>query len=308
MPTIGLPKALFYYQHSVLWENFFQNLGCRVVVSSDTNKQILDSGVTLCSSETCLPVKVFHGHVHSLMNRADYIFVPRYTSVRKDEFTCPKFCALPEVTLINLKKQVKLLTIDINANSSQKNMCISLREMARELKLNFEFAVKEFKDAFDKHANHADGIAGRLGSYSASGEREPSIAVLGHPYMIFDEYINMKLIKKLRSRKLAVYFPSSLNYSQIRENAFPYQGRVFWEAGLDNLGSAFTFARYKNIRGIIYLTPFACGVDSFVTELIERRIRHISSMPFIKLTIDEHSGEAGFDTRVEAFLDMVGRT
>ncbi len=28
-------------------------------------------------------------------------------------------------------------------------------------------------------------------------------------------------------------------------------------------------------------------------------------MPFIVLTIDEHSGEAGMDTRIEVFIDMI---
>ncbi|GAE90647.1 hypothetical protein [Acetivibrio straminisolvens] len=57
---------------------------------------------------------------------------------------------------------------------------------------------------------------------------------------------------------------------------------------------------------MIYLTPFACGVDAFVLEFIERRLKEQYNMPLLKLTVDEHTGEAGFDTRLEAFLDMIG--
>jgi len=78
-------------------------------VSDDTNKEILDWGVKHCSNETCLPVKVFHGHAYSLKDKVDYIFIPRYTSVDKNEYTCPKFCGLPDMTLLNLKRQIKLL-------------------------------------------------------------------------------------------------------------------------------------------------------------------------------------------------------
>lgn len=67
--TIGLPKALFYFQHYVLWENFFKNIGCNVVVSEDTNKEIPGYGIKHCSNETCLPVKVFHGHVYFLKDK-----------------------------------------------------------------------------------------------------------------------------------------------------------------------------------------------------------------------------------------------
>ncbi|MCL5072843.1 MAG: acyl-CoA dehydratase activase-related protein, partial [Actinobacteria bacterium] len=87
MPTIGLPKGLFYYQHNVLWESFFKNIGCNVVVSEDTNMEIMDYGIKHCSNETCLPVKVFHGHAYSLKDKADYIFIPRYTSLDKNEYT-----------------------------------------------------------------------------------------------------------------------------------------------------------------------------------------------------------------------------
>ena len=31
-----------------------------------------------------------------------------------------------------------------------------------------------------------------------------------------------------------------------------------------------------------------------------------NEIPYMKLTIDEHTGEAGFDTRLEAFIDMLG--
>jgi len=50
---------------------------------------------------------------------------------------------------------------------------------------------------------------------------------------------------------------------------------------------------------------FGCGVDSFVCDLIERRVRKTKDVPFIILTLDEHSGQAGMDTRLEAFIDMV---
>ena len=50
---------------------------------------------------------------------------------------------------------------------------------------------------------------------------------------------------------------------------------------------------------------FGCGIDSFVCDLIERKIRKDSKIPFIVLNIDEHSGEAGMNTRLEAFIDMI---
>ena len=59
------------------------------------------------------------------------------------------------------------------------------------------------------------------------------------------------------------------------------------------------------IDGLICVTSFGCGIDSFVNDMIERRIRKEFKIPLIIMTIDEHSGEAGFNTRLEAFVDML---
>ncbi|TYQ17885.1 UNVERIFIED_CONTAM: CoA enzyme activase-like protein DUF2229 [Acetivibrio alkalicellulosi] len=75
MIRIGLLKGMFYHEHNILWEQFFINLGFEVVFSMDTNKEILDNGISFCSNETCLPVKVFHGHVLSLKDMVNYVLL-----------------------------------------------------------------------------------------------------------------------------------------------------------------------------------------------------------------------------------------
>jgi len=77
----------------------------------------MDDGIKCCSNETCLPVKVFHGHVMSLKDKVDYIFIPRYQSTQKNEYTCPKLCGLPDMIKVNLGNQIKILEIKINMNS-----------------------------------------------------------------------------------------------------------------------------------------------------------------------------------------------
>ena len=87
--TVGIPRAMNYLEHGKLWENFFTKLGCSVMVSQDTNRSILNLGVEICRNETCLPVKAFAGHIASLVGKADVIFVPRYISTARNEFSCP---------------------------------------------------------------------------------------------------------------------------------------------------------------------------------------------------------------------------
>ena len=79
---------MFYYRFASFWEGFFTALGAEVIVSDPTNKRILDDGVKSCVDEACLPIKLFCGHVMNLKGRADYILVPRFTSISKNEYIC----------------------------------------------------------------------------------------------------------------------------------------------------------------------------------------------------------------------------
>lgn len=306
MITIGLPKGLFYFEHHILWEKFFKNLDCNVIVSQDTNKQILDYGVKYCSNETCLPVKVFHGHVYSLKDMVDYVFIPRYTSLDKNEYTCPKFCGLPDMAVLNLKRQIKVLEVKVHIDMYASETFDSLMEISRILNIKYSNVLEAFKKAYSVYSEDRINRQKANPNNQCKNNAEIALSVLGHPYMIYDSYLNMKLMDKLCKRNITVYTPRDIDDETKRKNAYPFQGKVFWHIGFELLGSAFTYAESSGINGIIYLTPFACGVDAFVLEFIERRFKSHYNVPLLKLTVDEHTGEAGFDTRLEAFLDMIG--
>ncbi|TYQ16230.1 UNVERIFIED_CONTAM: putative nucleotide-binding protein (sugar kinase/HSP70/actin superfamily) [Acetivibrio alkalicellulosi] len=306
MITIGLPRGLYYFKHYVLWEEFFRNLGCDIVVSDETNKHILDMGVKYCSNETCLPVKVFHGHVMSLKDKVDYIFIPRYISVDKNEYTCPNFCGLPDMTALNLKNQVKILDINVHIDMFPYLILKSLKELGKVLNLEYSYVVNALKEAYLVFTKKQESSNNFEPFNSIKDKTKISLSILGHPYMIYDSYLSMKLIEKLNKRNISIYTPDNIDNITKRINAYPFQGKIFWDIGFELLGSAFTFTSNEVVDGIIYLTPFACGVDAFILEFIQRRFKSSDSLPILKLTVDEHTGEAGFDTRVEAFLDMVG--
>ena len=92
MPVrIGIPRGLLYYYYYPLWEKFFTLLDAQVVVSDKTNSKIVAEGAKNCVEDSCLPVKVYHGHVLNLKNKVDYILIPKVMSIQRKEFICPKF-------------------------------------------------------------------------------------------------------------------------------------------------------------------------------------------------------------------------
>ncbi|HSH36286.1 2-hydroxyacyl-CoA dehydratase, partial [Schnuerera sp.] len=77
-----------------------------------------------------------------------------------------------------------------------------------------------------------------------------------------------------------------------------------WSHGQKIVGAAFSLIERKAVHGIIYISAFGCGLDSVLIDLVERKAKE-SKIPFTLLTIDEQTGEAGINTRIEAFIDML---
>lgn len=112
---IGLPRALLYYQYHDLWKTFFEELGCKVVVSDKSNQQILEDGINNSMDEACLSLKLYMGHIINLKDKCDYILVPRIICLKKHEKLCTNFSALydivrntfPKITLLNYNIDVE---------------------------------------------------------------------------------------------------------------------------------------------------------------------------------------------------------
>lgn len=72
---------------------------------------------------------------------------------------------------------------------------------------------------------------------------------------------------------------------------------------LISVGGTIDFAR-RGYDGVIHLMPFTC-MPEIVAQTILTRVSRDFSFPVLTLIIDEHTGEAGIDTRLEAFVDLL---
>lgn len=292
---VGIPKGLLYYKYHPFLITFFEELGAEVVTSEDTNKSILDLGVKYCVDEACLPVKIFHGHVASIKDKCDLMVVPRIMKLNKNEFICPKFCGLPEMVLYSLVNMPPAITEPIYADS--KNNLFQWTKQAGRKVTKDSFKIRyAFKKAYDAQLNHLTGIKDDL--------YDMKIALVGHPYNIYDNFTNMNLVSKLNNLGFSVEtmeFTEDFLINLEINNLFK---RPFWTFARENYGFAVNAAKETRFDGIIYISSFNCGIDSVIIELIKDKI---GSFPFMTLKVDEHTGEAGIDTRIEAFTDMLER-
>ena len=133
-----------------------------------------------------------------------------------------------------------------------------------------------------------------------------SVVIMAHGYNLFDERISLNLIKKLEKMNIKVY--TSLNISKEDSiNAIHELGEIqYWANELDLTGPAAYYMLNKKVDGIIALSAFGCGPDSLMVDEISYHAQKFG-LPMLHLNIDEHTGEAGFVTRLEAFTDMLFR-
>ncbi|NLY43464.1 MAG: hypothetical protein GX066_05765 [Clostridiaceae bacterium] len=310
---IGIPRALLYYEYYPMWKTFFQELGLEVVLSDPTTKTILNDGVKHCVDEACLPVKLFHGHVINLKNRADYIFIPKLTSIARGEYICPKFCGLPEMVGFSIKDLPPVIDVEINLRNPKSVLYKSFEQIGRYFTQDTRLIKAAFNKAMEAQKYYLKSIKqGKLPSELLENQKFVSpvkadlrIALIGHVYNLYDKYISMDILSKLKKQGIEVITPEQLEDAKIEEQANRMNKKMFWSFGKRLLGATLCLKDRKDIDGIIFIMSFGCGVDAFISDLCERRIRRETGIPFFLLTIDEHSGEAGVNTRIEAFLDMI---
>ena len=66
---IGIPRALYFFKFGALWKSFLEALGHTVVFSPPTSTKIVKLGTQVASSELCVPMKIYFGHVQELLNQ-----------------------------------------------------------------------------------------------------------------------------------------------------------------------------------------------------------------------------------------------
>lgn len=324
MIRIGIPRALLYYTYFPLWRAYFTEIGAEVVVSPRTNKQILDTGLGSALDEACLPVKTYFGHTVSLAKMVDYLFIPRLISVEPQAFICPKFMGLPDMIRARIPGLPPLIDLAVDFSRGSQNWQSAMlpagrlltgdRSLIRQAYRSAEAAQLLFQQQLEAEAIASEVLDDRFEEPvpDRNGVTPPesgslSIGLLGHPYNIYDDYISMNLIRRLQAMGVQVVTADAVPPRAIAEQTGKLPKQLFWTLGRRMVGAAFAFYDSRRFDGVIYLSSFGCGPESLIGELIARWARRRSGMPFMLLTIDEHSGAAGLITRLEAFIDMLRR-
>lgn len=293
---IGIPRALLYYQYEEIWGSFLRQLGAEVIVSGETSKKTLHYGSAL--DEVCLPVKAYFGHAYEVSQDVDYLFVPRIVSAAKGQYTCPEMIGLPDMLRSNISKLPKLLEITVNLRNDWRDLYHAVTSVGKILNVGAAASLYAWYKAWRSGRQQT--------CLSIAKSNSLSIGLIGHPYIIYDRQISMNVLDKLSNLGVNVVTPDMVDVYQAKSITASLEKKIFWCYCSHLVGAAFALMQPAKVNGLILITSFSCGPDSLIGEIIKQRAQNLN-IPFMLLTIDEHAAEEGFITRLEAFIDMLGR-
>ena len=321
--VIGIPRGMSYYGNYPFWHGFFSALGIKIVLSDPTTKQTMSDGSALVVTETCLPIKIYLGHILNLINKKGIknIFVPSLQSIAPKIYNCSKIRGLPDLVRNVVKGDFNLIEATLDKSTKKQGLYEFLAEAVAPFGIKDTNKIKQAsKQGWRVYNNFlvmmragisykkalANALDGKVLIDSQVKSHPIHIALVSHGYNIYDERACMKIFDKLEAMDVSVHTSLQLTNEQMDEGISALGQKIYWANEYEMTGTAGHYMKDNKIDGIITLNAFGCGPDSLMIERIMRKAKELGK-PMLSLTIDEHTGEAGFITRLEAFIDMLYR-
>ena len=311
--TVGIPMSLLTMSYLPLWRKFFSELGMKVVLSKPTSDRTLEIAAEWIGSDYCYPVKLAHGHLRELAlnENVDALFVPYVVQgeVHDDKFSrsvfCPyniAFASIAEAAGITESGSKAMIRPIVNLQWSKNLIVDSLaRELTPVLGITRKGIARAWESARASQKEFSEKVEDigldELGKLEESGGQ--GIVVLGRPYNVYDQGANLGLPQKIADLGLTVLSVDMLPIRNVGVD--PLFNNMYWRYGRRILQAAHYIAKHPKLHAV-FLTNFGCGPDSFLQTYVEHIMK---GKPMLLLELDEHSADAGYITRLEAFRDVI---
>ena len=312
--VVGFNRSFLINSYYPLYSNFFSELGYRVVLPQEPSQE----GIDQRNAPFCYPAELAHGFFYSLIESnhpPDYIFLPHFKAVPDDNSADPnsqsQVCPLVQGETFFLQTTfrkklnqlaqdgTKVLTPLIDLSQGIDKARRPLIQTAVQMGLKRKAAEKAFQKALQKQTDCMTEMQTIGQKALAELESDPdkyAVVIFSRPYNGYADEAHMGIPHKFASRDILVIPLDFLNFDEERSKRHMYwgMGKLIMKAGR-------LVKRHPQLFGT-YITNFSCGPDSFVVgyfrEIMGRK-------PSLTLELDSHTADAGLETRVEAFLDIV---
>jgi predicted nucleotide-binding protein (sugar kinase/HSP70/actin superfamily) len=149
-------------------------------------------------------------------------------------------------------------------------------------------------------------------------DRRPlRVGLVGEIYVVLEPAVNLNIERHLgelgaevhRSIFLTGYTRGNAVRSggdrDIKRLARPYLPLVIGGHGQETIGHTLAYSR-EGLDGVVQLAPFSC-IPEIVARGLLPRVSEDCGLPVLSFFLDEQTGEAGMQTRLEAFVDLLAR-
>lgn len=299
---IGIPAGLHMFGEVKFWEHFFGTLGFSFS-SSRTEKGLLKLGKHYAGAEFCAPIESMYGHVISLADKAEHIFLPVYLESRersagRERNYCyyTQFSPSMIAQVGSLENRFIIPGIDFHFGSryNKKAVYNALRSRFGE-----RIDPTGVSEAWDKARDHLNRLK-RNWKKRFLISREPgefSVVLLGRPYIVLSRELNKNIPDYFTRQGVSCYFQDMLPESGDNGDLLC---RIPWHFASEILGAAGTVADTPGLYPVM-ITAFKCAPDSFILEYF-KKIMEAAGKPYLILQTDEHDSGVGYETRIEAAL------
>lgn len=308
---IGINKSFLPHRIFPLMYNFFSLLGCEVIIPEGINEEALNRQ----TSSLCFPAQIAIGLFDNLINKnPDYYFMPHIEEMyvpggnTRKEFSAT--CIFVQGEAFWMKQvfkdknlEGKILSPTINFGGGWKKGENEFIKTAQKLGFSKNEAERAFiravavQQAFE---NELLKIGKKVLDDLHKDPKKTATVILGRPYNALSELANKGIPKKLTSRGYLVIPFDMLPYRD-EPIAEPHDDYMHWEIGQQMITSSQIVKRDPQLFGI-YITNFLCAIDSLLVSYFRRIMK---TKPSLTLELDGHTADAGINTRIEAFLDII---
>lgn len=330
---VGVPRSLSFFYLWPLYETFLNEIGVTPVESPKTGVRDL-SCLSLCpTDEPCVSVKVAFCHAKRLLDAGvDVLFVPTVVSLSDRGYCCPKMMGLPAMLRAGLDlscSQVASPVIDMKDDPGgwPESWVYAAWSMGAKDTRRATGALEKGLEAWQAAERAAvwsaplphvspggDPVGDRGRDPGRVPDRDPGrrtgsaggvTAVMGHAYVLQDIFAS-KVVDVARSYG-EVFLAEMVEAQEARaELRTVFDGEKMWSIEGHILGAALSLIRRRRVDRLVFVSAFSCGPASIIEGYIMQGAED-HNVPFLSLCVDEHSGEAGLITRLEAFMDSTAR-
>jgi len=308
---IGLNRSFLVNTYYPLYAGFFSELGFKPVLPDVPSPE----GINQKNAPFCYPAELAHGFFAALLQQQDpveYVFLPHFKAVpAQNGNTNSQVCPFVQGETFFLQatfrrrirelqeKGLQLLTPLINLRGGINDARTPLVSTAVQMGLPRREAERAFDSAL-RQQTAALAEMKRAGQEAlAELEADPdkiAVIIFARSYNGFVEEAHMGIPGKIASRGIRVLPFDFLSFDE--EDT---KEHMYWGMGQTMLKAARVVKRHPQLFGT-YITNFSCGPDSFLLGYF-RDI--MGRKPSLTLELDSHTADAGLETRIEAFLDIV---